>query len=164
MAEGAAPEVADPIAVAAVDMDVEKPGENGGETNQKRSREDEEPLADEGPLADDVSKKQKVDEEKSVEEQRLENNNDQEGNRKETEEDKMAEAEAEGKEEDAASVSVKLGYKSFGSSSEMYHYFFNILHHWPQYININKVFLITNAFFFLIFLNFFISIRCFFVP
>jgi len=152
MAEGATPEVADPN--AAVDMDVENAGDNGGETNQKRTREDEEPLAGED------SKKQKVDEEKSVEEQRLENSSDQEGKGKETEEDKMAEAEAEGKEENAASVFVKLGYKSFGSSSEMFHYFYNILHTWPQYVNVNKVFLITNASPFFLFFSFFEIFLC----
>ncbi|ESW10173.1 hypothetical protein PHAVU_009G187000 [Phaseolus vulgaris] len=130
MAEGAAPEVADPNTVAAVDMDVEKvvADDNGTDSNQKRAREDEE------PLPDDVSKKQKVDEEKSVEEQRLEKSNGQEEKEKEAEEDKNAEAE----EKEDASVSVKLGPKSFGSSSEMFHYFYNFLHNWPQYLNVNK--------------------------
>jgi len=129
-------------------MDVEA-GDNGGESNHKRAREDEE------HLPDDVSKKQKVDEEKSVEEQRLEKSNDQGEKEKKAEEDKNAEAEAEEKEEIDASVPVKLGYKSFGSSSEMFHYFYNILHNWPQYLNINKVFLITHAFLSPLFLNFF---------
>lgn len=122
MAEDAAPEVVDPntAAVAAVDMDVENvENVEAGETNQKRAREEEE------PQNDDVSKKLKVDEEKSVEEQRLET------------EAKEKESGKEGEEKEEIG-SVNLGHKSFGSSSEMFHYFYNFLHAWPQYLNINK--------------------------
>ncbi|KAG5046363.1 hypothetical protein AAZX31_06G185100 [Glycine max] len=133
MAEEAAPKVVDPntvvaaAAAAAVDMDVEniEAGDNGAEPNQKRAREEEEPLVDD----DDVLKKQKVAEEKeqSVEEQRLE--------KRDEKEEKEAEKEEEEKE---ASGSVNLGFKSFVSSSEMFHYFYNFLHTWPQYLNVNK--------------------------
>ncbi|RDX72624.1 Protein EMBRYO DEFECTIVE 514, partial [Mucuna pruriens] len=135
MAEETAPEVVDPnTAVAAVDMDVESV--EAGDNGQKRAREEEE------PQDDDVSKKQKVDEEKSVEEQRLEKLDDQEVKEekgKEEKEEKEAEAGKEEKEEEKeATVSVNLGHKSFGSSSEMFHYFYNFLHTWPQYLNVNK--------------------------
>ncbi|CAJ1975290.1 unnamed protein product [Sphenostylis stenocarpa] len=135
MVEGVASEVVDPNTMTTVDMDVEnvEAADNGGESNQKRAREDEE------ALVDDVSKKPKVDEEKSVEEQRLEKCDEQEEKEKEAVEGKKAEAETEGKEEEKdATCPVQLGYKSFGSSTEMFHYFYNILHTWPQYLNINK--------------------------
>ncbi|KAK7304628.1 hypothetical protein VNO77_42512 [Canavalia gladiata] len=121
MAEGTAPEVVNPdAAVAAVDMDVES-----GEPIQKRAREEDE------SQDDDVSKKQKVDDEKSVEEQRLEKLEEKE----EEEEEKEKEEEEEEKEE---CDPVNLGYKSFASSSEMFNYFYNFLHAWPQYLNVNK--------------------------
>ncbi|XP_027338985.1 protein EMBRYO DEFECTIVE 514-like [Abrus precatorius] len=120
MAEEAAPEVIDPnTPVATVDMDVES-AENGADPNPKRAREEED------SHDDDVSKKQKVDDDKSVEEQRLEK-------LEQTEEEKLKEE--EGKEE---CDSVKLGPKSFGSSTEMFNYFYNFLHAWPQYLNVNK--------------------------
>lgn len=144
MAEEAALEVVDPntaAAAAAVDMDVEniEAGDNGAEPNQKRAREEEEPLVDD----DDVLKKQKVAEEKeqSVEEQRLE--------KRDEKEEKEAEKEEEEKE---ASGSVNLGFKSFVSSSEMFHYFYNFLHTWPQYLNVNKVSPITPFLFSSVFL------------
>lgn len=144
MAEEAALEVVDPntaAAAAAVDMDVEnvEAGGNGAEPNQKRAREEEEPLGDD----DDVLKKQKVAEEKeqSVEEQRLE--------KRDEKEEKEAEKEEEEKE---ASGSVNLGFKSFVSSSEMFHYFYNFLHTWPQYLNVNKVSPITPFLFSSVFL------------
>ncbi|KAH1254720.1 hypothetical protein GLYMA_04G169200v4 [Glycine max] len=136
MAEEAALEVVDPntaAAAAAVDMDVEnvEAGGNGAEPNQKRAREEEEPQGGD----DDVSKKQRVDEEneKSVEEQRLEKRDEQE-----EEKGEEKEAEKEEEEEKEASGSVNLGFKSFGSSLEMFHYFYNFLHTWPQYLNVNK--------------------------
>ncbi|TKY73377.1 DCL protein [Spatholobus suberectus] len=144
MAEEAAPEVVDPnttVAAAAVDMDVEnvESGDSGAEPNQKRAREEEE------PQDDDVSKKQKVDEEKSVEEQRLEKV-DEQGEKEAKEEEKEneakaeeeKEAEAEKGEEKEATDTVNLGYKRFGSSLEMFNYFYNFLHTWPQYLNVNK--------------------------
>lgn len=121
MAEETAPELVDPNTPAAattVDMDVE----SGAEPDHKREREEE------GSHDDVVAKKQKVDEEKSVEEQRLEK---VEGEGEEQEE----EAEKEGSVPDP----IKLGFKSFASSSEMFHYFFNFLHAWPQSINVNEV-------------------------
>lgn len=153
MAEEAAPKVVDPntvvaaAAAAAVDMDVEniEAGDNGAEPNQKRAREEEEPQGGD----DDVSKKQRVDEEneKSVEEQRLEKRDEQE-----EEKGEEKEAEKEEEEEKEASGSVNLGFKSFVSSSEMFHYFYNFLHTWPQYLNVNKVSPITPFLFSSVFL------------
>ena len=139
MAEGTAPEAVDPNtadAAAAVDMEVEKAGsgDNGGEPNQKRAREEgEEPQQEEAIDDDVVSKKQKVDEEeKSVEEQRLEKLEEPQGEgEKEGEEGKEEEKELCGP--------VKLGPKSFESSTEMFNYFYNFLHAWPHYLSINKV-------------------------
>ena len=127
MAEGTAPEVAETN-----DMEVENfesapnTGDNdssepngvdsaaNGELNQKRGRDEDESAEDK----DDISKKQKV--EKSVEEERLEKLD-------------------EGAEEDKKTGPVSLGPKSFGSSVEMFDYFYQFLHHWPPYLNVNKV-------------------------
>ncbi|XVE56924.1 hypothetical protein DITRI_Ditri04bG0050000 [Diplodiscus trichospermus] len=61
----------------------------------------------------EVSKKQKVD--KSVEEERLEK-----------------------KSGSSESGRVLLGPKEFGSSTEMFDYFYNLLHYWPTQLNLNK--------------------------
>ncbi|KAK8692962.1 hypothetical protein V6N13_070563 [Hibiscus sabdariffa] len=63
---------------------------------------------------DKVSKKQMV--EKSVEEESLENK----------------------KSESSDSDRVRLGPKEFGSSLEMFDYFYNFLHYWPTEFNLNK--------------------------
>ncbi|OIV97096.1 hypothetical protein TanjilG_15797 [Lupinus angustifolius] len=113
MAEETAQEVLDPNTTAAADMDVE----TGDESKQKRTREEESVEEKE----DGVSKKLKVDEEKSVEEERLE----------------KLETEGEGEEKEA-SAPVKLGFKEFGSSVEIFDYFYKFLHAWPLYVNVNK--------------------------
>lgn len=139
MAEGTAPEVVDPsnAVAASMDMDVEnvESADNSGDANQKRALEEEE------PQDDVVLKKQKVDEEKSVEEQRLEKLEEHEKG-----EEEKGEGEIEEEEEKEASGPVNLGPKSFGSSLEMFHYFYNFLHAWPQYLNINKVYLQIPSF------------------
>ncbi|ESR53842.1 protein EMBRYO DEFECTIVE 514 [Citrus sinensis] len=110
MAEEAAKELTESNA-AAEDMDLEG-GENGGDANAKRARDDD----DGGEGNGDVSKKQKIDEdEKSVEEERLEK-----------------------KEVVNGSGRVKLGPKEFGSSIEMFDYFYKFLHFWPPNLNVNK--------------------------
>ncbi|XP_061346647.1 protein EMBRYO DEFECTIVE 514-like [Gastrolobium bilobum] len=38
----------------------------------------------------------------------------------------------------SGSVPVKLGPKTFGSSLEMFNYFYKFLHAWPPYLNVNK--------------------------
>lgn len=109
MAEEAAKELTESNA-AAEDMDLEG-GENGGDANAKRARDDD----DGGEGNGDVSKKQRIDE-KSVEEERLEK-----------------------KEVVNGSGRVKLGPKEFGSSIEMFDYFYKFLHFWPPNLNVNKV-------------------------
>lgn len=115
----------------AQDMELEtvntSPAEAGGSengntepNNSKRPREE----GDEPEKEDDgVEKKQKVDE-KSVEEQRLE-------------EKQVTEAVDGGEKEKVPPVSV--GPKSFGSSVEMFDYFYKILHFWTPNLNLNKV-------------------------
>lgn len=111
MAEEAAKELTESNA-AAEDMDLEG-GENSSDANAKRARDDD----DGGEGNGDVSKKQKIDEdEKSVEEERLEK-----------------------KEVVNGSGRVKLGPKEFGSSIEMFDYFYKFLHFWPPNLNVNKV-------------------------
>ncbi|KAF7838467.1 protein EMBRYO DEFECTIVE 514 [Senna tora] len=111
MAEETAPEVAEPNTTAITDIGADS-GTNG-ESNQKRAREENESEEDK----DGVSKKLKVD--KSVEEERLE---------------KLEEA----GEEEEKSGPVSLGPKTFGSSVEMFEYFYKFLHHWPPYLKVNK--------------------------
>ncbi|KAL9271122.1 EMBRYO DEFECTIVE 514-like protein [Drosera capensis] len=52
------------------------------------------------------------------------------------------EAENEGEEEEeekkVAEGPVRLGPKSFGSSVEMFDYFYGLLHHWPLNVDVNK--------------------------
>ncbi|KAE9608443.1 hypothetical protein Lal_00030136 [Lupinus albus] len=111
MAEETAQELLNTNTTAtATDMDVE----TGDESKEKRTREEESVEEKENG----VSKKPKVDEEKSVEEQRLEK--------------------LEKGEENEASGSVNLGFKEFGSSVEMFDYFYKFLHVWPLYVNVNK--------------------------
>lgn len=74
---------------------------NGGETNQKRPREE--------VKKERVSKKPKVDEEEEEEKKK-------------------------------SSGPVKLGFKTFGSSLELFDYFYGLLHAWPPSLNVNKVF------------------------
>lgn len=95
-----------------MDLETQEPAPN---PDVKRAREEGE------EENDGVSKKQKVEEEeeKSVEEERLQ---------------------LEKKpEEDDDSGRVSLGPKSFGSSVEMFDYFFKFLHYWPANLNVNKV-------------------------
>ncbi|MED6184724.1 hypothetical protein PIB30_050285 [Stylosanthes scabra] len=111
MAEGTAPEPVDPTA-APLDMDLD----NAADPNHKRPREDAQ--QQEAKEDDDAApKKQKLEsEDKSVEEQRLENID-----------------EPKGSEE-----AVKLGPKSFHSSTDMFNYFYSFLHIWPHNLNINQ--------------------------
>ncbi|MDV3166685.1 MAG: hypothetical protein Q8807_03480 ['Waltheria sp.' little leaf phytoplasma] len=107
----------------AEDMDLEAGDASNGDSNLKRGREEEEREEN-----DDASKKQKV--EKSVEEERLES-----------------------KPGPSESGPVRLGPKEFGSSVEMFDYFFKLLHYWPNHVNFNKVMLQTwFGFLFLIFM------------
>uniref|UniRef100_A0A2P2QQ32 Protein DCLic n=1 Tax=Rhizophora mucronata TaxID=61149 RepID=A0A2P2QQ32_RHIMU len=129
MAEDTATEPTDAsleqVQSAAEDMDlVQNSLANGG----KREREDDDDKEENG----DSLKKQKVD--KSVEEERLEKtegNGEGEGEQKKTDDQ-------EGKEEkDEEPGPVKVGPKSFGSSVEMFDYFYKLLHYWPPNLNTN---------------------------
>ncbi|GFZ17564.1 similar to EMB514 [Actinidia rufa] len=117
MAEAAATEAPE----TAQDMELETPNTatdestgdaeaNGGEyeENSKRAREEEAEEESGG------EKKQKT--EKSAEEERFE---------------KLGGGEKE-------SDRVGLGPKSFGSSVEMFDYFYKLLHYWPPNLNVNK--------------------------
>ncbi|GAB2251794.1 hypothetical protein Droror1_Dr00004641 [Drosera rotundifolia] len=86
------------------------------ESVPKRDREEAESESGDGE-----SKKQKL--EGIAEEDEAEN----EGQEEEEKEEKKAE---EGP--------VKLGPKSFGSSVEMFDYFYGLLHHWPPNVDVNK--------------------------
>ncbi|GFP87855.1 protein dcl chloroplastic [Phtheirospermum japonicum] len=118
MADEATPEVPmehEPkLEVAADPMPVEEDSENGG---SKRAREEDE------EQKENEEKKAKVENEKAVEEKGLESSGDGDG--------KMEE---DGKESDGATV----GPKTFGSSVEIFDYFFKLLHAWPTNLNLNK--------------------------
>ncbi|KAK9278452.1 hypothetical protein L1049_028017 [Liquidambar formosana] len=98
-----------------------------GESNSKRERE-------EGGESEEVNggdaKKQKA--EKSMEEERLEK---LEGG--EVVEGGGEEKEKE-KEKEKESGLVSLGPKNFGSSVEMFDYFYKFLHYWPPNLNVNE--------------------------
>uniref|UniRef100_A0A803L981 RWP-RK domain-containing protein n=1 Tax=Chenopodium quinoa TaxID=63459 RepID=A0A803L981_CHEQI len=94
------------------DMELENP-QPGQKDDAKREREE----ADDAEV---TAKKQKVEEEKSVEESRME----------------KLEEEGDGKPEPEGPV--VLGPKTFGSSVEMFDYFYKLLHHWPTNIYFNK--------------------------
>lgn len=103
---------------SAQDMDVEAQAaddtsENGG---SKRPREEENE-----PENEDATKKLKID--KSVEEERLEN---LDGSKTVDEEKKDG------------SGPVSVGPKNFGSSVEMFDYFYKLLHSWSTNLNLNK--------------------------
>ncbi|XP_065877422.1 protein EMBRYO DEFECTIVE 514 [Euphorbia lathyris] len=103
------------------DMDlVGESAVNGSKRTREEEDEKEKEKEEEGK--DDMSKKQKVD--LSVEEERLEKHEGEEN---------QCEAKVEDK-----SVPVSLGPKSFGSSVEMFDYFFKLLHFWPPNLNLNK--------------------------
>ncbi|KAH9606273.1 hypothetical protein KSS87_014941 [Heliosperma pusillum] len=96
--------------------------ENESESGVKREREEE---IENGNENDVVSKKQKVEngeeeeEEKSVEEVRME-------------------TVVEEEDEDEKVGPVNLGPKTFGTSIEMFDYFYKLLHHWPISLHANK--------------------------
>ncbi|KAK7388937.1 hypothetical protein VNO78_23766 [Psophocarpus tetragonolobus] len=48
------------------------------------------------------------------------------------------EAEEEPLDEEEKKKPVKLGYKIFSSSVQMFDYFYNLLHAWPPSVNLNK--------------------------
>ncbi|KAL2254051.1 protein DCL, chloroplastic-like [Sesamum indicum] len=124
MADEAASEVpmeVEPKAEVTVDPKPEEDSENVG---SKRARdEDEEPELN-------GEKRAKTEDEKSVEEVRLDSSGDGEGK---AEEEKKGEKE-EGEEAGGATI----GPKTFGSSVEMFDYFYKLLHAWPANLNLNK--------------------------
>ena len=106
----------------------------------KRPREGEEEGEKEEPQNQDndngdgvvLNKKQKVEEEeKSLEEERLEKLAGGGGEEQEQEQEK--------EEEEEKSGQASLGPKDFGSSVEMFDYFYKFLHFWPPNLNVNKV-------------------------
>ncbi|XP_051133045.1 protein EMBRYO DEFECTIVE 514 [Andrographis paniculata] len=118
MAEEAVSEV--PMEVVSGNQAEAEDSENG---ISKRPRE-------EGDDAEESEqKKAKVEEdEKSVEERRIESEEKLEDQKEEKE------ADEEGKESDP----VAIGPKAFGSSVEMFDYFYKLLHTWCPNINLNK--------------------------
>lgn len=56
------------------------------------------------------------------------------------EEDGVSKKRKVDEEEKKPSGPVKLGFKSFASSLEMFDYFYNLLHAWPPFQNLNQVF------------------------
>ncbi|XP_052176871.1 protein EMBRYO DEFECTIVE 514-like isoform X2 [Diospyros lotus] len=106
------------------DMDLVTPGpaaqeSNGGDANTKLARDEEGGTEGKEEEEEETVKKQKV--EKSSEEDRLE--------KLKGEEDKQ---------KDGDSSQVSLGPKCFGSSVEMFDYFYKFLHYWTPNVNVNK--------------------------
>ena len=110
-------------------LSTKRPREEGEEGGEK-----EEPQNQDNDNGDGVvlNKKQKVEEEeKSLEEERLEKV--AAGGEEEREQ------EQEKEEEEENSGRASLGPKDFGSSVEMFDYFYKFLHFWPPNLNVNKV-------------------------
>ncbi|KAI3454672.1 hypothetical protein Pfo_011335 [Paulownia fortunei] len=110
-------------AASELPMEVERQVENDAEPNVavdsedsglKRAREEDEDEESE----QNGEKRAKFEDEKSVEEQRVENSGNEEG------------------EEETGGATV--GPKTFGSSVEMFDYFFKLLHFWPTNLTLNK--------------------------
>nr|GMC48343.1 protein DCL, chloroplastic-like [Ipomoea batatas] len=122
------PEVPETVAekASSENMDVETnsaedlAAENGGAAKRPREEGDE-PDNDENG---DASKKTKV-------------QNPEEEQKVETFEEKEGAAEGEKKEDESGPVT--LGPKTFGSSVEMFDYFYKLLHSWSPNLNVNKV-------------------------
>ncbi|KAL0421905.1 UNVERIFIED_CONTAM: protein EMBRYO defective [Sesamum latifolium] len=120
MADEAASEV--PMEVAEVTDDL-KPEEDSENVGSKRAREEgEEPELN-------GEKRAKTEDEKSVEEVRLESSGDGEGE---------AEEEKKGEKEGEEAGGATIGPKTFGSSVEMFDYFYKLLHAWPANLSLNK--------------------------
>ncbi|KAK4264186.1 hypothetical protein QN277_025395 [Acacia crassicarpa] len=150
MAEATAKEVEEANPTATADMEVENTespqnaGDNGssepnatdpatnGESNLKREREEDGSKEDEVG----VNKKQKL--EKSVEEERLEQLEEEVKEEEKSVEEERSEKLEEVVEEEEKSGPVNLGYKTFGSSVEIFDYFYKFLHQWPPHLNVNK--------------------------
>lgn len=114
MADEVAPVIPMELEPKEGDQTTAEGSDNGG---SKRVREEDEELEQNG------DKKPKIDDEKSLEEQRFESSGV--GDEKTGEE----------KEADGATV----GPKTFGSSVEMFDYFYKLLHAWSPNLNLNKV-------------------------
>ena len=101
--------------------------DNGVDSSlSKRAREEEPEKLDDDEDGVVLNKKQRVEEEeKSLEEERLE---------------KVAGGE-DGQVEEEESGRACLGPKTFGSSVEMFDYFYKFLHYWPPNLDVNAVIL-----------------------
>ncbi|CAM9001305.1 unnamed protein product [Rhodiola kirilowii] len=115
--EAAAAAAAEKPAVEDMDMETVVNEEAVGAETNGESKSLKRASENGGESDENVEKKQKV--EKSVEEERLE---------------KSDEVVDLGNKVDE----VKLGAKTFGSSVEMFDYFYKFLHFWPPNLNINK--------------------------
>ncbi|EHA8588068.1 protein EMBRYO DEFECTIVE [Cocos nucifera] len=114
---------------------MEKQAEEGGGRGEKREREEGgDAAAAEEEDDDGASKKRKV--ERSLEEERLEKVEEKEGREETKAEEEEEKGEGGGEEKD--SMTASLGPKVFTSSTEMFDYFFKLLHHWSPNLDINK--------------------------
>nr|GMC54500.1 protein DCL, chloroplastic-like [Ipomoea batatas] len=122
------PEVPETVAekASSENMDVETnsaedlAAENGGAAKRPREEGDE-PGNDENGDASKKTKVQNPEEEQTVE----------------TFEEKEGAVEGEKKEDESGPVT--LGPKTFGSSVEMFDYFYKLLHSWSPNLNVNKI-------------------------
>ncbi|CAM8881360.1 unnamed protein product [Rhodiola kirilowii] len=119
--EEEAPAASPQLAVEDVKMetDVKEEAVGGKEKSLKRASEEG------GDGDENEEKKQKVDQ--SAEEVKVDQS---------AEEVKVDQSDV--KEVGNAASEVKLGPKTFGSSTEMFDYFFKLLHYWPTNLNLNK--------------------------
>ncbi|XP_015945613.1 uncharacterized protein LOC107470717 [Arachis duranensis] len=107
------------------EMDVDSPkaeAKADDKSKQSRGREEDDKVQPGDDKATD-SKKQKVD--------------DRKGKAKVDEQSEEKKKEKK-KKKDIPTGPVKLGYRTFDSSVDMFDYFYNFLHFWPLNVNVNK--------------------------
>lgn len=133
MAEEPKPQITEPINPTDLeapkdDMELEAPITAAGETDADAAANGGKRQREEGDGAEEgengVEKKQKVDE-KSMEEQRLEELEKSEG--------------GDNEKGTVKEGPVSVGFKTFGTSVEMFDYFYGFLHSWSINVDINKV-------------------------
>ncbi|KAL4398663.1 hypothetical protein HN51_003273 [Arachis hypogaea] len=110
---------------SAEEMDVDSPkaeAKADDKSKQSRGREEDDKVQPGDDKATD-SKKQKVD--------------DRKGKAKVDEQSEEKKKEKK-KKKDIPTGPVKLGYRTFDSSVDMFDYFYNFLHFWPLNVNVNK--------------------------
>ncbi|MED6151423.1 hypothetical protein PIB30_082328 [Stylosanthes scabra] len=108
-----------------VDVDTSKPEGGTEEVDKDKPSDDKATTDSEKPKVDDGKGKAKAEEQ------------EEEKKKKKKKEKKKKKKEEEANKE-IPTGPVKLGYKTFDSSVDIFDYFYNFLHSWPLNLNVNK--------------------------